>query len=166
MLVTAAAQKWVVEDASCRAENSFVIHTPSGRRLPYGELAEAAEKLPIPTTVVLKDESAFKLVGKPNKRLDSPSKVDGSAVFGLDVRLPGLRTVLIARPPVFGARPIRVNAALAKALPGVKDVVQVPTGVAVVATGFWPAKKGRAALEIEWEEGANAALSTAGLLEQ
>ncbi len=166
MLVTAAAQKWGVEAASCRAENSFVIHTPSGRRLSYGELAEAAEKLPIPTTVVLKDESAFKLVGNPTKRLDSPSKVDGSAVFGLDVRLPGLRTVLIARPPVFGARPLRVNAARAKAVPGVKDVVQVPTGVAVVATGFWPAKKGRAALEIEWEEGANAALSTAGLRER
>ncbi|HWW95174.1 MAG TPA: xanthine dehydrogenase family protein molybdopterin-binding subunit [Vicinamibacteria bacterium] len=166
MLITAAAQKWGVEAASCGAENSFVTHTPSGRRLSYGELAEAAEKLPIPTAVALKDESAFKLIGKPTKRLDSPSKVDGSAVFGLDVRLPGLRTVLIARPPVFGGRPLKVNAARAKAVPGVKDVVQVPTGVAVVATGFWPAKKGRAALEIEWDEGANAALSTAGMLEQ
>ncbi len=160
MLVAAAAQSWKVEPASCRTENGFVIHQSTNRRLSYGELTEAASKLTPPAEVALKDPKDFRLIGKPTKKLDTPEKTNGSAVFGIDVKLPGLLTAVIARPPVFGAKVRSVNSDPARAIPGVKGVHQVDTGVAVLADGFWPAKRGRDALQIEWDEGPNAGLST------
>lgn len=164
MLTSAAALVWNVDKTSCRAQNGKVIDS-SGKSLTYGQLADKAASMPVPQDVKLKDPSEFKIVGKPTRRLDSPDKVSGKAAFGLDVRVPGMLTAVIARPPVFGAKVVSFKADKAKAVPGVKDVVQVPAGVAVVATDFWPAKTGRNALEIVWDEGPGATLSTAGMRE-
>jgi len=166
MLIAAAAQTWKVDPQSCRAERGYVIHQPSDRRLSFGALANTAASIPPPTEVPLKDPSQFKLIGKPTRRLDTPPKLNGSAQFGLDAKVPGMLTAVIARPPVFGAKPAQIKDEKAKAVPGVKAVIPVPAGVAVVANGFWPAKLGRDALEIEWNEGANAGISTAALREQ
>ncbi len=160
MLVRAAALQWGVPESECHAENSQVIHTRSGKRLSYGELADAAAKLPLPDSVELKSPKDFKLIGKPVKRIDTPVKINGSAQFGLDVYLPGMLTVLIARSPVFGGKVKRYDATEAAKLPGVQGIYQVPSGIAVAATGFWPAKTARDLLEIEWDEGPGAALST------
>ncbi len=166
MLLEAAAKGWQVAPASCTAEKGFVIHAASRRRLSFGQLAEAAAKLAPPTQVQLKDPKDYKIIGKPTKRLDSLDKVTGRAAFGLDVRLPGMLTAVIARPPVFGARLKGFDAAKAKALPGVKAVFAVNAGVAVVADGFWQARRGREALLINWDRGPQAQLSTARLREQ
>jgi isoquinoline 1-oxidoreductase subunit beta len=163
MLKEAAAQKWGVDRASLRAENNFVVNPANGARLSYGSLAEAAAKVPQPAGVALKDPSQFHTVGKPTKRLDTPSKVDGSAVFGIDVRLPGMQYAVVARCPVFGGKVARFDAAKAKAIPGVKNVIAIPSGVAVLADNTWSAMQGRKALEIDWDEGAVAAVSTASL---
>ncbi len=160
MLIRAAAQQWGVPESECHAENSQVIHAGSGKKASYGALADAAAKLPLPDNVPLKPPRDFKLIGKPTKRLDTPAKINGSARFGLDVYLPGMLTVLIARSPVFGAKVKRFDATEARKLPDVQGVYQVPTGIAVAATGFWPAKTARDLLDIEWEEGPGAALST------
>jgi len=166
MLVAAAAQSWNVEAASCRTENGFVVHDGTKKRESYGALASAAAKLTPPVEVKLKDPKDFRIIGKPTRRLDTPEKTNGKAVFGIDVKLPGLLTALIARPPVFGAKVRSVNSEKARAIAGVKGVYQVPAGVAVVADGFWPAKLGRDALVIEWDEGAMADFSTAKQREQ
>jgi isoquinoline 1-oxidoreductase subunit beta len=160
MLIRAAAQQWGVPESECHAENSQVIHAVSGKKLSYGKLADAAAKLPLPDNVILKSPKDFKIIGKATKRLDTPAKINGSAQFGLDVYLPGMLTVLIARSPVFGGKVKRFDATAARKLPGVQGVYQVPTGIAVAATGFWPAKTARDLLEIEWDEGPGAALST------
>ncbi len=165
MLVAAAAMTWKVDPSSCRAENGKVVHK-SGRSLSYGELVDTAAKMPVPKEVRLKNPDMYKIVGKPLHRLDSPAKVNGEAQFGLDVKLPGMLTALVARPPVFGGRVKNFNADKAKAVPGVREVVQVPSGVAVIADGFWAAKKGREALEIVWDDGEGARLSTAGMREE
>jgi isoquinoline 1-oxidoreductase subunit beta len=164
MLIAAAAKAWKVKPASCRAENGRVLH-PTGQVLTYGELADAAARLPVPGEIRLKDPAAYRIIGKSRQRLDSPAKINGTAQFGLDVRLPGMLTAVIARPPVFGGKVASFNAEKAKAVPGVQAVVQVPAGVAVVATGFWPAKKGRDALEVIWDDGEGATLTTAGMRE-
>jgi isoquinoline 1-oxidoreductase subunit beta len=164
MLIAAAAGRWQVEPADCRADNGKVLHG-SGKSLSYGQLAEEAARLPLPKEIRLKDPAAYRIIGKPRRRLDSPAKINGTAQFGLDVRLPGLLTAVIARPPVFGGKVVSVNSDKARAVPGVEAVVQVPAGVAVVATGFWPAKLGRDALEIVWDEGEGRALSTAKMRE-
>ena len=166
MLIAAAAQTWKVDPQSCRAERGYVIHQSSDRRLSFGALANSAASVPPPTEVPLKEPSQFKLIGKPTRRLDTPPKLNGSAQFGLDAKVPGMLTAVIARPPVFGAKPAQIKDEKAKAVPGVKAVIPVQAGVAVVANGFWPAKLGRDALEIEWNEGPNAGISTAGLREQ
>ena len=160
LLIRAAAQQWGVPEGECHAENSQVIHAGSGKKLSYGKLADAAAKLPLPDNVALKSPKDFKLIGKATKRLDTPAKINGSAQFGLDVYLPGMLTVLIARSPVFGGKVKRFDATEARKLPGVQGVYQVPTGIAVAASGFWPAKTARDLLEIEWDEGPGAALST------
>ena len=160
LLIRAAAQQWGVPESECHAENSQVIHV-SGKKLSYGKLADAAAKLPLPDNVVLKPPKDFKLIGKPMKRLDTPAKINGSAQFGLDVYLPGVLTVLIARSPVFGGKVKSFDATEARKAAGVQGVYQVPTGIAVAASGFWPAKTARDLLEIEWDEGPGAALSTA-----
>src|SRR5262249_32360616 len=151
LLIQAAAKQWGVDPQSCRTENSLVIQ--GNNRLSYGKLAEAAQKLTPPTSVTLKSPKEWTRIGKPTKRLDSPEKVTGRAQFGIDTRFPGLMTALIARAPVFGGKVKSFNADKAKAVPGVTTVVQVPSGVAVIAQHFWAAKVGRDALEIDWDLG-------------
>lgn len=165
-LIAAAAQSWNVDPQTCRAEKGYVIHTSTGRRSSYGSLAEAASKITPPKDIPLKDPKDFTLVGKPVHRLDTPSKTNGTAQFGLDVYIPGMLTAVVARAPVFGGKVVSFNADKAKAIPGVVSVVQVPSGVAVIAKGFWPAKLGREKLEITWDEGPGAAVSTADMREK
>jgi isoquinoline 1-oxidoreductase beta subunit len=162
MLVAAAAQAWKVDPAQCRAEKGMVIHK-SGKKVSYGRLANRAAKLPVPTNPKLKNAKEFKLLGRGLKRLDTPPKVNGKAKFGLDVYLPGMLTAVMARPPVPGGKVVAVNDAKAKAVPGVRQVIQIPMGVAVLADGFWAAKQGRDALEIQWDHGALASLSSDGI---
>ncbi|HEV3116858.1 MAG TPA: molybdopterin cofactor-binding domain-containing protein, partial [Gemmataceae bacterium] len=166
MLIAAAAQAWKVEPASCRTENGQVLHAPSKRRLSYGQLAERASRLAPPKQVTLKDPKSFRLIGTPVKRLDTPEKIDGSGVFGLDVKVPGMLVAVVARPPVFGGRVKSFDAGKAKAVPGVRHVVQIDRGIAVVADGYWPAKKGREALEITWDDGPLARLDSRTQREQ
>jgi isoquinoline 1-oxidoreductase beta subunit len=153
MLISAAAETWKVKPTECRAENGHIIHAASGRKLSFGQLAEKAAGLKPPREVALKDPKNFKIVGKPIKRLDTPDKTNGKAVFGLDVQAPGMLVAVVARPPVFGGKVKSFKADKARAVPGVRHVIEIERGVAVVADGFWPAKKGRQALEIVWDEG-------------
>jgi isoquinoline 1-oxidoreductase subunit beta len=166
MLIAAAAQSWNVDPQTCRAEKSYVIHTPTGRRASYGSLAEAASKIAPPKDIPLKDPKDFTLVGKPVHRLDTPSKTNGTAQFGLDVYIPGMLTSVVARAPVFGGKVASFNADQAKAILGVVNVVRVPSGVAVIAKGFWPAKLGREKLQITWDEGPGAGISTVEMREK
>ena len=166
MLISAAAQKWEVDAQSCRAEKGFVVHAASGRRASFGSLAEAASKLEPPKDVALKDPKDFTIIGKPIRRLDTPSKTDGTAQFGLDVYIPGMLTAVVARSPVFGGKVSSFNGDKAKEIPGVVNVLEVPSGVAVIANGFWPAKLGREKLDIIWDEGPGAQISTVGMREQ
>ncbi len=161
MLITAAAQGWGVNRAECRAERGAVTHAKTRRRLRYGQLAQRAAAVPVPADVPLKDPKTWTILGKPTKRLDSPVKVNGRAQFGIDVRVPGMRVALVARSPVFGGKVKSFDATAAKAVEGVRDVVQISSGVAVVGTGYWPAKQGRDALQVVWDEGPNAAVSNA-----
>jgi isoquinoline 1-oxidoreductase beta subunit len=165
MLITAAAQSWNVAPQTCHAEKGYVIHTPTGRRASYGSLAETASRIAPPQDIPLKDPKDFTLVGTPVHRLDTPSKTNGTAQFGLDVYIPGMLTAVVARAPVFGGKVISFNADRAKAIPGVVNVVQVPSGVAVIGKGFWPAKLGREKLEINWDDGPGAAISTVAMRE-
>lgn len=165
MLVAAAARSWKVEPSACKAENGVVIG-PGGKRAGYGSLAARAAKLPVPKEPELKNPNQRKLLGKPVHRLDSPAKINGTAVFGIDVHTPGMLTAVIARPPVFGGTVKGFDAKKALAVPGVKQVVAVPAGVAVVADGFWPAQKGREALEITWDEGQWGQISTPAMREE
>jgi isoquinoline 1-oxidoreductase beta subunit len=163
MLVQAAAQRWGVDKSQCRAENGAVINTATNARLTYGNLAEAASKLPVPTAPALKDPSLFRLIGKPTRRVDTPAKVKGQALFGIDVQLPGMVHAVVARCPVFGGKVARFDGTKAQAVPGVTQVVQIPQGVAVIATNTWAAMQGRRALQIEWDEGPNATLMSASI---
>ncbi len=163
MLVAAAAARWGVEAAQCRAENGFVVNTATNARLPFGSVADAAAGLPVPANPRLKDPAQFRLIGTATRRVDTPAKVTGRAVFGIDVRRPGMLYAVVARCPVFGGTVARFDAARARAVPGVIHVVQIPQGVAVVASNTWAAMEGRRALQVEWNEGANAALTTAGI---
>ncbi len=165
MLVAAAAAEWRVDAKTCRARNGKVIHG-SGRALSYGKLADKAADMAVPKNIRLKEPSEFRIIGKPTLRLDSPAKVSGKAVFGLDKSVPGMLTALIARPPVFGGKVVRFDSRQAAGVAGVRKVVPVPSGVAVVATDFWAAKKGRDAIRITWDEGPGAGLSTAAMREQ
>ncbi|MFO0984201.1 MAG: xanthine dehydrogenase family protein molybdopterin-binding subunit [Planctomycetota bacterium] len=166
MLVAAAAQAWGVAAGECRTENGAVLHDATSRRSLYGELATSAAALPVPQDVPLKEPSAFRLIGKPTKRLDTPDKIAGKAMFSSDVMLPGMLTAMVQHPPVFGARARAIRADAARAVPGVRDVVDVGSGVAVIATGFWPAKRGRGLLDIDWDLGASAQLSSDRLREE
>src|SRR2546427_530496 len=134
--------------------------------LSYGQLAESAAKIAPPQQVALKDPKDFKLIGKPLKRLDTPEKTNGKGIFGIDVKAPGMLTAVVARSPVFGGKLKSVNADKAKAVKGVRKVVEVPSGVAVIADGFWAAKRGRDALQIEWDEGPMADFNTKSQREQ
>ena len=166
MLMAAAAKRWNVDPASCRAERGAVIHTPSHRRLSYGALAAAAAALPIPDNVVLKRPEDFKLIGTPAKRLDTPDKVNGRAQFGIDVRLPGMKIATVAASPVLGGTVAGLDAAKAMAIAGVRQIVKLDDVVAVVADHMWAAKQGLAALAIRWDDGPNAKVSTADVVRE
>jgi isoquinoline 1-oxidoreductase beta subunit len=166
MLIAAAADVWKVDAASCRAEAGEVIHPASGRRLRYGDLAAQAAKLPLPENVKLKQPQEFKLIGTPAKRLDTPHKVNGSAVYGLDVKLPGMKIATLAQSPVFGGRLKSVDDTKAKAVRGVRQIVRLDDAVAVIADHMGAAKKGLAALDIQWDEGPNATLGTADIMRE
>ncbi|MBU8975983.1 xanthine dehydrogenase family protein molybdopterin-binding subunit [Lysobacter sp. MMG2] len=164
LLVAAAASKFGVPVAQVRTDKGIAI--AGDQRARYGELAAAAALLTAPAKVALKDPKDWKLIGHPTKRLDTPEKITGRAQFGMDVQFDGLLTALVARAPVFGGSVKSFDATAAKAVPGVRNVVQVPSGVAVVADHYWAAKLGRDALKIEWDLGPNAALDTPALREQ
>ena len=162
MLVRAAAEKWSVDPRKLRAEKGHVVL--GTRKLSYGELASAAERLEPPKKVALKDPKAWKLIGRPTKRLDTPEKITGKAQFGIDTRFPDLRVAVVARAPAFGGTVKSFDASKASAVPGVEKVVQVPSGVAVVAKDTWSAQKGREALKVEWDLGSGASVDTDELL--
>src|SRR5690242_10859083 len=158
MLLAAAADHWKVDVAALRTDDGKVLN--GSRSLTYGQLADAASRLAVPANAPLKDPATFRWLGKPMKRLDAPLKVDGSAKFGLDMRVPGMLFAVVARPPIVGATLKNVDDSAARAVTGVVDVKTVPSGVAVYATNTWAAKQGREALKIEWDGGKNAAFST------
>src|SRR5450830_1268065 len=164
MLVAAAAEKWQVSADQLHVSDGKVIG-PGGRKATYGELADAASRLPVPKDVVLKDPKDFNIIGKPTKRLDTPRKVNGTAVFGIDVKLPGMVYASLEQCPVIGGKVTSVDASKAKAMPGVIDVVQIRDGVAVVADSYWHAKKAREALVVSWDEGPVAQISNASMME-
>jgi isoquinoline 1-oxidoreductase beta subunit len=159
MLVSAAAQQWGVDESVCRAQNGSVLG-PKGKKATYGQLAEAASRLPVPKDPKLKEAKDFKYVGKQLLRLDTPAKVNGTAEFGIDVKLPGMLYAALAQCPVIGGKVVSFDDARAKAMPGVKQVVQITDGVAVVADSWWRAKVARDALEIKWDEGPAKAMSS------
>ena len=163
MLTTAAAQKWGVDASTLTAENGMITG-PGGKKATYGQLAEAASKLTAPEKVALKDPSQFRIVGKRTTRLDTPAKVNGTAVFGIDVKLPGMVYASLEQCPVIGGTVKSFDASKAKGMPGVIDIVQIPDGVAVVADTYWHARKAREAVTVLWDEGAGAGLNTAGML--
>jgi len=169
MLVAAAAKRWNVDPASCRARSGEVLHGSTGQRIRYAELAAEAARMPVPENVVLKRPADFQLVGTPAKRLDTRAKVNGTAVYGIDVRPPGVKIATLAQSPVFGGRLKSVDDTAARAVRGVRQIVRLDDAVAVVADHMGAAKKGLAALVIEWADGPYAKLATehiAGELEK
>jgi isoquinoline 1-oxidoreductase beta subunit len=164
MLVAAAAEQWKVPAESITVSHGVVAHPASKRQAKFGQLAQAAAKQPVPAEVKLKDPKDFVYIGKRVPRTDSAAKTNGSAKFTQDVKLPGMLTAVVAHPPRFGAKVKSFDAAKAKALPGVVEVVQIANGVAVLGKDFWSAKKGRDALAIEWDESAAFKLGSAEIL--
>src|SRR5215467_8246970 len=160
MLIAAAAKRWNVDPTFCPAQSGAVLHPPTGRRLTYGELAADAAQIPVPNNVALKRPQDFKLIGTPAKRLDTAGKVNGSAVYGIDARPPAVKIATLAQSPVFGGRVKSVDDAAAKAVKGVRQIVRLDDAVAVVADHMGAAKKGLAALVIEWDDGPRAKLDT------
>ncbi len=170
MLLAAAATRWNVDAATLRTQAGQIMG-PGGKKLGYGELAEAAMRLPVPQTVTLKDPKDFRLIGRPTTRLDARAKSSGRQDFGIDVRLPGQLTAVVARPPIFGARLTAVDDSAARAIKGVKAVLRIPgdrggEGVAVVADGYWPAKLGRDALKLQWDSNGVDKVDSSQLLAQ
>lgn len=164
LLLDAAAQELGVAKDTLRTENGFVIS--ADKKISYGELAEAAAKLETPTTVALKNPKDWKIIGKATKRLDSTAKTNGTAKFGQDVQFDGLKTAMVARSPVFGGKVKSFDATASKQIKGVVNVVQVPTGVAVIADNYWAAKQGRDALKVDWDLGPNAGLDSKKMVEE
>ena len=160
MLIAVAAKRWKVDPATCRAQSGEVLHPPTRRSIKYGELLVDAARIPVPKSVVLKRREDFKLIGMPAKRLDTPAKVNGTAVYGIDVRPPGVKIATLAQSPVFGGRLKNVDDTAAKAVKGVRQIVRLDDAVAVVADHMGAAKKGLAALVIEWDDGPHAKLNT------
>jgi isoquinoline 1-oxidoreductase beta subunit len=162
MLVQAAADRFGVPVSDCRVEDGVVI--AGGSRARFGELAEAAAKLTPPESVTLKDPGEWSVIGRPTRRLDTPEKITGRAKFGMDVQFDGLLTAVVERSPTFGGEVDSFDASAAKAVPGVRQVVQVPSGVAVVADHFWAAEQGRKALTVEWKPGPAAGLDSEDMI--
>lgn len=166
MLIAAAAAKWRVDPASCTASRGVVTHTASGRSLTYGKLASAAALLPVPKDVPLKPASEFKLVGTPQKRIDTPGKVNGSLQFGIDVQVPGMKIGTVAASPVPGGRLVAIDETAARAVPGVRDVVRLDDAVAVIGDHMWAAICGLKAAAPQWDDGPNARVSSAGIVQE
>jgi isoquinoline 1-oxidoreductase subunit beta len=164
MLIAAAAQQWNADLPSLRTESGTVLDG-TNRKLTYGQLAEAAAKMTPPAKLTLKDPKAFRLIGKPIKRLDTPEKISGKAIFGIDVKNPGMLTAVVSRAPVFGARVKSFDDTRARSMPGVSKIVAVPSGVAVVADSFWRAKVARDAVQIEWDEGEMHSFNTSEMMQ-
>src|SRR3954454_22873463 len=160
MLMTAAANRWAVDPATCNAQEGEIVHTATGRRVRYGEIAQDAASVPVPSRVTLKDPSAFKLIGSPAPRLDIRGKVDGTAVYGIDARPPGLLFATLEQSPVFGGRVKNLDESAAIAIKSVRRIVRLDDAVAVVGDHMGAAKKGLEALKIEWDDGPHAGVST------
>jgi isoquinoline 1-oxidoreductase beta subunit len=160
-LINAAAKDWGAPPQSCSVADGYVVFT--SRRKSFGELAEAAAALPKPENVQLKGRNEFRYIGKPQKRLDTPAKVDGSAQFGIDTRLPGMLYAALAQPPELGSTVKGFKDDAAKGMPGVKQVLQTSSGVAVIADSWWQAKQARDALQIEWTPGPNAKMTNTSI---
>ena len=165
MLVTAAANRWRVDPAECAVRRGVVSHDKSGRKLAYGALAAAASAVPVPAKVTLKEPAAFSLIGKPLRRIDSADKVIGATQFGIDARVPGMKIATVRGCPTFGGKLKSVQDERARQVPGFVGVLKLDNAVAVVGENFWAAKRGLDALDIEWDPGANANLTTAHLFE-
>ena len=163
MLVTAAADRWHVEAATCSAARGMVTHQASGRSLSYGALAKSAGALPIPAKVTLKEAKNFTVIGRPLRRVDAADKVRGATQFGIDVKVPGMKIATVKACPTLGGKLVAVNDKRTRAIPGVIDIIMLDGAVAVVGEHFWAAKQGLDALDIEWDLGDNAALTTAKL---
>jgi isoquinoline 1-oxidoreductase subunit beta len=166
MLVEAAAKRWGVDAQTCRAKDGEVIHGPTGRKLKYGELAADAAKMPAPANVALKSPAEFNLIGTPAKRLDIAGKVNGTAVYGIDARPPGVKIATLAQSPVAGGRVKSVDDSAARAVKGVRQIVRLEDAVAVVADHMGAAKKGLEALKVEWDDGPNATVATADIAKE
>jgi isoquinoline 1-oxidoreductase subunit beta len=162
MLIAAAAKRWRVDPSQCHASNGTIFHS-SGRMLSYGEVADAASKEAVPKDVKLKAKGDFEVIGRSRARLDSPGKVDGSAEFGLDVKLPGMLHAVLAQSPTLGGKVKVLDAAAAEKMPGVRRVLSTDSGVVVVADHFWQALRARNALKITWDAGPNAQLDNAAI---
>lgn len=161
MLIQAAATRWGVDKSMCRAENSTVVNTATNARLTYGSLADAASKIAVPANPALKDASQFRLLGKPMKRRDAAAKSSGQAQYAIDVKLPGMLYAVVMRSPVIGGKVASFDATRAKAVPGVKQVIQIPEGIAVVGENTYAVTEGRKVLDVKWDEGVNANLTSA-----
>src|ERR1700680_2746625 len=166
MLIEAAARRWKVDSGACRAENSEVIHTASGRKLAYAALIDSASSIPPPKNPPLKAPADFKIIGKSLKRLDTPDKVNGKVIYGIDVMPPSLKFATLAACPVFGGKVGHVDDAKAKLVPGVRQVLVLDDLVAVVGDHMWAAKQGLAALNVIWAEGPNAKVNSAAVWRQ
>jgi isoquinoline 1-oxidoreductase beta subunit len=160
MLVQAAANAWHVDPASCRAAAGVVHHDASGRSVTYGQVAEAANALPVPAKVALKPSTAWSLIGTAQKRLDTPAKVNGTAVYGIDVQVPGMKIGTVAACPVIGGTLVHIDEDAARRVPGVRDVIKLKNAVAVIGDHFWAAKQGLAAADPRWDEGENAGVNS------
>src|SRR5215472_14648440 len=165
MLVQAAAKEWQVDPASCTTSNGKVTHAASGSSAGYGELVDAASSLPVPQDPPLKDPKNFALIGKPLKRLDTPAKTNGKAVYGIDAMLPGMKFATLAQSPVFGGKVGHVDDSAAKSIPGVRQIVVLDDLVAVVGDHMWAAKQGLDALVVTWDDGKYANLSSRDIWE-
>ncbi|SEM52751.1 isoquinoline 1-oxidoreductase, beta subunit [Luteibacter sp. UNCMF331Sha3.1] len=163
-LVAAAAAQWNVDPTSCTVARGVITHTPSGRTLGFGAVADAAGKLPQPATVTLKQRKDFTLIGKPMRRVDSPDKVNGGTQFGIDAKVPGMKFAAVKTSPELAGKLGHVDETKARAIPGVVDVLKLDDAVAVVASNYWLAQKGLEALDITWTPGVNATLDTETLI--
>ena len=159
MLVQAAAKQWSVEPGECAVARGVVTHAASGRQASYASLVALATTLPLPSDPPLKDRKNWNLIGTPQKRVDTPTKVNGKTIYGIDVQIPGMKIASVAMCPVMGGKLAKLNDAAARKIPGVVDVLRVDDGIAVVGDHFWAAQKGLEALDIDWDLGPNANLN-------
>ena len=166
MLVQAAAQQWKVDPSTCATSRGEVLHSASNRKLGYGALVDAASRIAPPKDVALKDPARFVVVGTSQKRFDTPGKVNGKVIYGIDAMIPGMKFATLAACPVFGGKVAHVDDAMAKSLPGVEQIIVLDNMVAVVGAHMWAAKKGLEALKISWDEGEHAGVSSADIWQE